>query len=138
MIDVLGSIFNLLGTTFNVLEPLIGFLSEALNVVLMPIVATLEVIVKTISTVIYALDALLSWNWDGLCSKLNDLWSNWGTSDFVKNVKFDYFANGGLPDKGTRFYAGERGAEIVYNTPSGQSVVANVQQIAQATYAGTT
>jgi hypothetical protein len=80
----------------------------------------------------------LSWNWDGLGSKLNDLWSNWGTSDFVKNVKFDYVANGGLPDNGTRFYAGEAGAEIVYNTPSGQSGVANVQQIAQATYAGTT
>lgn len=50
----------------------------------------------------------------------------------------DMYANGGLPDKGTMFYAGEAGAEIVYNTPSGQSGVANVQQIAQATYAGTT
>lgn len=47
------------------------------------------------------------------------------------------FANGGLPDKGTMFVAGEAGAEMVYNTPSGQSGVANVQQIAQATYSGT-
>jgi hypothetical protein len=42
------------------------------------------------------------------------------------------YAEGGLPDKGTVFRAGEAGAEIVYNTPSGQSGVANVQQIAQA------
>ena len=42
------------------------------------------------------------------------------------------FAEGGMPDKGTVFRAGEAGAEIVYNTPSGQSGVANVQQIAQA------
>ena len=47
------------------------------------------------------------------------------------------FAEGGMPDKGTLFRAGEAGAEIVYNTPSGQSGVANVQQIAQATRAGT-
>lgn len=47
------------------------------------------------------------------------------------------FANGGLPDKGSMFVAGEAGAEMVYNMPSGQSGVANIQQIAQATYSGT-
>lgn len=46
----------------------------------------------------------------------------------------DMFANGGLPDKGTMFVAGEAGAEIVYNTPSGQSGVVNVQQIKSAMY----
>lgn len=52
-------------------------------------------------------------------------------------LKIENYANGGMPDKGTVFRAGEAGAEIVYNTPSGQSGVANVQQIAQATYNGT-
>lgn len=47
------------------------------------------------------------------------------------------FANGGMPDKGTMFVAGEAGAEMVYNMPSGQSGVANIQQIAQAVYQGT-
>lgn len=42
------------------------------------------------------------------------------------------YAEGGLPDKGTMFIAGEAGAEIVYNTPSGQSGVVNVQQIQSA------
>ena len=51
---------------------------------------------------------------------------------FAKN-----YANGGLPDKGTMFVAGEAGAEMVYNMPSGQSGVANIQQIAQANYNGT-
>lgn len=46
----------------------------------------------------------------------------------------EMFKNGGLPDKGTVFMAGEAGAEIVYNTPSGQSGVVNVQQIKQAMY----
>lgn len=44
------------------------------------------------------------------------------------------FAEGGLPDKGTMFIAGEAGAEIVYNNSNGQSGVANVQQIQQAMY----
>ena len=44
------------------------------------------------------------------------------------------YANGGLPDKGTMFVAGERGAEMVYNMPNGQSGVANVRQIEQAMY----
>lgn len=52
-------------------------------------------------------------------------------------VNFSKFAEGGMPDKGTLFVAGEAGAEMVYNTPSGQSGVANVQQIAQASYSGT-
>jgi hypothetical protein len=47
------------------------------------------------------------------------------------------FAAGGLPDKGTLYVAGEAGAEIVYNMPSGQSGVANIQQIASAMYSGT-
>jgi hypothetical protein len=55
----------------------------------------------------------------------------------IATLSYDVFANGGLPDKGTMFVAGEAGAEMVYNTPSGQSGVANIQQIAQANYNGT-
>lgn len=44
------------------------------------------------------------------------------------------YANGGLPDKGTVFLAGEAGAEVVYNTPSGQSGVANISQLKSAFY----
>jgi hypothetical protein len=47
------------------------------------------------------------------------------------------YANGGMPEKGTMFVAGEAGAEMVYNTPSGQSGVANISQIAKADYSGT-
>ena len=44
------------------------------------------------------------------------------------------YEQGGLPDKGTMFIAGEAGAEMVYNMPSGQSGVANISQIQQAFY----
>lgn len=53
----------------------------------------------------------------------------------IKNLsEVSWFAEGGMPDKGTMFIAGEAGAEIVYNTQSGQSGVVNVQQIEQAMY----
>jgi hypothetical protein len=52
----------------------------------------------------------------------------------TQNATIDNYANGGLPDKGTVFRASEAGAGIVYNTPSGQSGVANFQQIEQAQY----
>lgn len=58
-----------------------------------------------------------------------DLGGNRGDKKF-----FGLFANGGLPDKGTMFVAGEAGAEMVYNMPSGQSGVANVSQMKQAMY----
>lgn len=50
------------------------------------------------------------------------------------SVAVGKYAQGGLPDRGTLFYAGEAGAEMVYNMPSGQSGVANVSQIEQAFY----
>lgn len=49
-------------------------------------------------------------------------------------ASIEKYADGGMPDKGTVFVAGEAGAEMVYNTPSGQSGVANIQQIQQAMY----
>lgn len=42
------------------------------------------------------------------------------------------FANGGIPETGTLFYAGEAGAEIVSTSRTGQTGVANVEQISQA------
>lgn len=48
--------------------------------------------------------------------------------------RIEYFAEGGLPDKGTLFVAGEAGAEVVYNNANGQSGVANVNQLKAAFY----
>lgn len=45
-----------------------------------------------------------------------------------------FMADGGIPDKGTLFVAGEAGAEIVTNSANGQTGVTNVQQIQQAMY----
>ena len=93
-----------------------------------------------------ALDTVVH-NWvDDLLAGAKDLFEKMGlksVADTIKTIiisrKFDIkpFSSGGLPDKGTAFIAGEAGAEMVYNMPSGQSGVANIAQIAQVTYSGT-
>lgn len=59
-----------------------------------------------------------------------------GIKGIVKKEATDtnFFKDGGMPEKGSMFVAGEAGAEIVYNAPSGQSGVANIKQIEQAMY----
>lgn len=47
------------------------------------------------------------------------------------------FADGGYPDKGTYFYAGEAGPEIVANVGGGQTGVMNLAQFEEACYRGT-
>lgn len=42
------------------------------------------------------------------------------------------FAEGGVPDKGSLFYAGEAGAELVHSMPSGNTGVTNVAQFKEA------
>lgn len=46
------------------------------------------------------------------------------------------FANGGLPDKGSLFVAGEAGAELVTNMGGGQSGVMNMEQLENAVARG--
>ena len=46
------------------------------------------------------------------------------------------FADGGLPDKGSLFIAGEAGAELVTNMGGGQSGVMNMEQLEQAVARG--
>ena len=134
LIDVLGALFGLLGVLMTALSPIIDFAVEVLSYVLISVLATLELIVKVVSTLLILLESLFTWNWSGLGQKLNNLWGDWATTDFTGKVAAKYYAKGGLPDKGTMFVAGEAGAEMVYNMPSGQSGVANVRQIEQAMY----
>lgn len=84
------------------------------------------------------LEYLIEDNIFGWIKKILNRWESFGGNKSITPLApIAPFASGGLPDKGSVFIAGEAGAEIAYNMPSGQSGVANVQQIAQATYSGT-
>ena len=98
-----------------------------------------------INGIIGAFESMINWIIGGLNSISFEIpdWLGGGTFGInIPTVSFERvaihrFKDGGLPDKGSVFVAGEAGAEYVYNMPSGQSGVANIAQIAQATYSGT-
>jgi hypothetical protein len=112
---------------------------QQVMVMLTPLAYTLEFIVKTFESLLAIMTSLASFDYGGLGSKLKGIWGGeWASSSFAKSAfgqfSMNDYANGGLPDKGTIFRAGEAGAEMVYNMPNGQSGVANVRQIEQAMY----
>lgn len=134
LVDLLVALFSILKPILSLLNPLINTAVELIYHALIPVLVIVETIVKVVATLLEFLGALFTWNWSELGNNLNNLWKNWSTSDFIGNVATKYYADGGLPDKGTMFVAGEAGAEMVYNMPSGQSGVANIRQIEQAMY----
>ena len=134
LVDLLVALFSILKPILSLLNPLINTAVELIYHALIPVLVIVETIVKVVATLLEFLGALFTWNWSELGNNLNNLWKNWSTSDFIGNVATKYYADGGLPDKGTLFVAGEAGAEMVYNMPSGQSGVANIRQIEQAMY----
>ena len=104
------------------------------------VVDNLELVQKVINTVLNKIIEGLNWLGEQLNIFLSAIGIKWqvGKIEWRSNLgDVGTYANGGLPDKGSMFIAGEAGAEYVYNMPNGQSGVANVQQIAQATYQGT-
>ena len=94
----------------------------------------------------FVANLVINIDWQKLGQSLIDIAEMIGTSWIGKifnamvgywtsgSISVPQFANGGLPDKGTMFVAGEAGAEMVYNMPNGQSGVANVRQIEQAMF----
>ena len=152
IVDLISPIVSLISSVLTLLEPildiirLIGYIVSvvitgafwAVLGVAGLVFSVFEVILKVVQTIAKVISALINWEWGSLGDNLSKIWQNWNIADFFNRwgnfqmPAINDYAEGGLPDKGTVFRAGEAGAEIVYNTPSGQSGVANIQQIAQA------
>ena len=143
IIPLIGGLLNIVGKVLavgvKIITGIVYFAEVVIGLVLTPI----ELVIKAVGTLLTLLETLVTWRWGELGSKLSNLWGNWGTVDIMVGgaqgigSTIRGYANGGMPEKGTMFVAGEAGAEMVYNTPSGQSGVANISQIAQADYSGT-
>lgn len=100
--------------------------------------------------VVSAWNSAKSWwskNVGGLSTKLNisvpKLTVNWGevsalgkTFKYPKSFSVKFAADGGVFDKGSLIWAGERGPEIMANAGGGRTGVMNVQQMQEAVYEG--
>lgn len=136
LLNILSPILEIIHTiTWAISTALSGALYAVFGI-LTPIVFAFEAILKVIESIAEVVRALFQWDWSSLGKNLSNIWTNWRAGELTNALgnfnAVPKFAEGGLPDKGTLFRAGEAGAEIVYNTPSGQSGVVNVQQIQSA------
>ena len=115
---------------FMVGDMLLGSLGEDARNIVAPIMLAVGAITALVMAML-AMQGVLKW---GVALPILVGSIGVALAGMKSMLKVDKYADGGMPDKGTMFVAGEAGAEIVYNTPSGQSGVANISQIEQAMY----
>lgn len=107
--DIANGFANMVNGIANMFVGLVNFIIDLINTILAPFDYILEKI---------GVDITIP-HWDA-------------------NVNWQPYAEGGTFEKGSRFIAGEAGAEIVYNNRSGGGGgVANIEQIAEAQFRGT-
>lgn len=122
---------NTVISIFNIVEPFIPVLASFFSNFLVWATES-ERRIRNIASIIVGLMALIKSGgniWAGLGA-----WAT--TALLLHNTAPRQFADGGLPDKGSLFVAGEAGAELVTNMGGGQSGVMNMEQLESAVTRG--
>lgn len=143
--QVLGSLLNVVKVILN-----LDFSKSIIYTSLTLLSGVLTTIVGIAKTFLDILNSILNRDFSGFGERVKsyfnfgftkNLWGRSRKGGFIKDfLKWKFhigtYATGGLPDTGSLFLAGERGAELVTNVGSGQSAVMNMQQLQQAIYGG--
>lgn len=150
ILDTLEKSVVFLNSIAKVILPTIVAVMVVLMTLLLPVVGLLEVLSKIFQTINEVIVSIVTLDFSNLKNNLKDLWSDWSTGGIIDLLKDPdktgvletyfsnklKFANGGIPDRGTLFYAGEAGAELVASNGNGQSGVMNMQQLQNAVAKG--
>lgn len=143
--EVLGALINAIKVILN-----LDFSKSIIYSSLAVFAGILTTIVGIAKTFLDILKSILTLDFSGFGERVKgyfnygftkNLWNRGGRGRGIKNFfkglfNIGTYATGGLPDAGSLFLAGERGAELVTNVGSGQSAVMNMQQLQQAIYGG--
>lgn len=143
--EVLGALINAIKVILN-----LDFSKSIIYTSLTILAGVLTTIVGIAKTFLDILKSILTLDFSGFGERVKgyfnygftkNLWNRGGRGKGIKNFfkglfNIGAYATGGLPDTGSLFLAGERGAELVTNVGSGQSAVMNMQQLQQAIYGG--
>jgi hypothetical protein len=143
--QVLGSLLDVVKVILN-----LDFSKSIIYTSLTLLSGVLTTIVDNAKTFLDILNSILNRDFSGFGERVKsyfnfgftkNLWERSRKGGFIKDfLKWKFhigsYATGGLPDTGSLFLAGERGAELVTNIGSGQSAVMNMQQLQQAIYGG--
>ena len=154
VLSVFFQILHLLTPILETVRPIVWLISTALSWALINIVlpiltmvsAVFEFILKCVRSIVEVLRTLFNWDWSSIAKNFTNIWSVWATEgaanllDQVKNSGFQYSpqwkADGGLATKGSLFYAGEAGPELVTQTSGGNSTIMNMRQLEDAVAKG--
>ena len=143
--EVLGALINAIKVILN-----LDFSKSIIYSSLAVFAGILTTIVGIAKTFLDILKSILTLDFSGFGERVKgyfnygftkNLWNRGGRGKGIRNFfkglfNIGTYATGGLPDTGSLFLAGERGAELVTNVGSGQSAVMNMQQLQQAIYGG--
>lgn len=151
-IDFSKLLWQTLGSLLNVVKVILNldFSKSIIYTSLTLLSGVLTTIVGIAKTFLDIINSILNRDFSGFGERVKsyfnfgftkNLWNRGRRGGFIKDFlkrKFHIgtYATGGLPDTGSLFLAGERGAELVTNVGSGQSAVMNMQQLQQAIYGG--
>ena len=155
IVSVLAPIIGMIAEVLNILTPILEIvhgitwavstvLSGAVQTILgilTPILAIFEVILKVVVTIGEVVRALFQWDWGSLGKNLSNIWTDWKIpqlSTTVSQMQWQpsWKADGGLATKGSLFYAGEAGPELVTQTSGGGSTIMNMKQLEDAVARG--
>lgn len=155
LVSVLAPIIGMVAEALNILTPILEIvhgiswtvstvLSGAVYTVLQiltPILTIFETILKVVETIGEVVRALFQWDWASLGKNLSNIWTGWkipqlSTSLSEMQVIPSFKAAGGLATKGSLFYAGEAGPELVTKTSGGGSTIMNMEQLEDAVARG--
>lgn len=143
--ETLGALINAIKVILN-----LDFSKSIIYSSLAVFAGILTTIVGIAKTFLDILKSILTLDFSGFGERVKgyfnygftkNLWNRGGRGRGIKNFfkglfNIGTYATGGLPNTGSLFLAGERGAELVTNVGSGQSAVMNMQQLQQAIYGG--
>lgn len=143
--EVIGALINAIKVILN-----LDFSKSIIYTSLTILAGVLTTIVGIAKTFLDILKSILTLDFSGFGERVKgyfnygftkNLWNRGGRGRGIKNFfkglfNIGAYATGGLPDTGSLFLAGERGAELVTNVGGGQSAVMNMQQLQQAIYGG--
>lgn len=151
-IDLSKMLWQTLGSLLNVVKVILNldFSKSIIYTSLTLLSGVLTTIVGIAKTFLDIINSILNRDFSGFGERVKsyfnfgftkNLWNRGRRGGFIKDfLKWKFhigtYATGGLPDTGSLFLAGERGAELVTNVGSGQSAVMNMQQLQQAIYGG--
>ena len=151
-IDFSKLLWQTLGSLLNVVKVILNldFSKSIIYTSLTLLSGVLTTIVGIAKTFLDILNSILNRDFSGFGERVKsyfnfgftkNLWNRGRRGGFIKDfLKWKFhigtYATGGLPDTGSLFLAGERGAELVTNVGSSQSAVMNMQQLQQAIYGG--